>query len=175
MKFNHIGIPTATRSTAISLPHLKVTVSDHLNNPFGIQWQRYWDDAPYPELVKTVPHVAFEVDDLRDALEAQHVIIEPNSPSAGVMVAFIEVNGAPVELMQIDHERRPDLSEPGLPRTSSTVAAGATVTVKAGFASITASCRRLTGPERGSTARRPSNCRYPTLATGCACRRWLGR
>jgi len=30
----------------------------------------------------------------------QKVIIEPNSPSDGVVVAFIEVNGAPVELMQ---------------------------------------------------------------------------
>jgi hypothetical protein len=56
-----------------------------------------------------VPHVAFEVDDLGAELEDQHVIIEPNSPSAGVMVAFIEVNGAPVELLQIDHELRPDL------------------------------------------------------------------
>jgi hypothetical protein len=46
-----------------------MTVSDHQSNPFGIQWQRYWDDAPYPELVKTVPHVAFEVDDLEAALE----------------------------------------------------------------------------------------------------------
>jgi hypothetical protein len=25
------------------------------------------------------------------------------------MVAFIEVRGAPVELLEIDHERRPDL------------------------------------------------------------------
>jgi hypothetical protein len=110
MKFNHLGIPTVSPFEGeIPLPHLKVTVSDHLNNPFGIQWQRYWEDAPYPDLVKTVPHVASEVDDLREALEGHHVIIDPNSPSAGVMVAFIEVNGAPVELMQIDHETRPDL------------------------------------------------------------------
>ena len=93
----------------IALSHLKMTVSDHLDNAFGIQWQRYWDDAPYPELVKTVAHVAFEVDDLRGALEGQHVIIEPNSPSPGVRVAFIEVKGAPVELLQIDHSLRPDL------------------------------------------------------------------
>jgi hypothetical protein len=31
------------------------------------------------------------------------------SPSRGVIVAFVEVNGAPVELMQIDHQARPDL------------------------------------------------------------------
>jgi hypothetical protein len=35
--------------------------------------------------------------------------IAPNSPSNGVLVAFIEVNGAPVELMQIDHLVRKDL------------------------------------------------------------------
>ena len=110
MKFDHIGIPTTdTFAGEIPLPHLKITVSDHQNNPFGIQWQRYWDEAPYPQLVKTVPHVAFEVDDLSVAIDGQHVIIDPNSPSPGVVVAFIEVNGAPVELMQIDHEVRPDL------------------------------------------------------------------
>ncbi len=101
MKYNHIGIPTTGRFEGeIDLPHLKMTVSDHENNPFGIQWQRYWDDAPYPDLVKTVPHVAFEVDDLAAALVDQNVLIPPNSPSEGWTVALIEVNGAPVELMQ---------------------------------------------------------------------------
>jgi catechol 2,3-dioxygenase-like lactoylglutathione lyase family enzyme len=110
MKFDHIGIPTTDPFDGeIELPHLHMTVSDHQNNPFGIQWQRYWDDAPYPELVKTVPHIAFEVDDLASALEGRRVIIEPNSPSHGVTVAFVEVNGAPVELLQIDHAVRPDL------------------------------------------------------------------
>ena len=110
MKFNHIGIPTTDRFEGeIDLPHLKMTVSDHANNPFGIQWQRYWEDAPYPDLVQTVPHVAFEVDDMERALADQKIIIAPNSPSNGVVVAFIEVNGAPVELLQIDRKIRTDL------------------------------------------------------------------
>lgn len=95
-----------------------MTVSDHQSNPFGIQWQRHWDDAPYPEPVKTVPHVAFEVDDLEAALEGHRVIIEPNGPSHGVIVAFVEVGGAPVELMQIDHEVRPDLQGSSRKQTS---------------------------------------------------------
>ena len=100
VKYNHLGIPTTDRFEGeMDLPHLKMTVSDHKNNPFGIQWQRYWNDATYPDLVKTVPHVAFEVDDLDAALKGQKVIIEPNSPSEGLTVAFIEVNGAPIELM----------------------------------------------------------------------------
>ena len=65
MKFDHMGIPTTGRFEGeTDLPHLRMTVSDHQDNPFGIQWQRYWDDAPYPDVVKTVPHVAFEVDDV---------------------------------------------------------------------------------------------------------------
>ncbi|ASG05419.1 MULTISPECIES: hypothetical protein [Gammaproteobacteria] len=101
MKFNHLGIPTTERFDGeIDLPHLKMTVSDHENNPYGIQWQRFWADAPYPELVKTVPHAAFEVDDLMAEIKGKKVIIEPNSPSEGLLVAFIEVNGAPVELME---------------------------------------------------------------------------
>jgi hypothetical protein len=110
MKYNHIGIPTTKRFAGeIDLPHLQMTVSDHAGNAFGVQWQRYWENAPYPELVKTVPHVAFEVDDLASALAGQRVIIAPNSPSAGVMVAFIEVDGAPVELLEIDRRTRPEL------------------------------------------------------------------
>lgn len=82
------------------MPELKMTVTDHTSNPYGIQMQRYWKDAPYPELVKTVPHVAFEVEDLEAEIEDKKVLIEPNSPSEGLIVAFIEVNGVPVELME---------------------------------------------------------------------------
>lgn len=110
MKFNHVGLATVGSFDGENpVPHLKMTVSDHLNSPFGIQWQRYREDAPYPDLVKTVAHVAFEVDDLAAVLDGQHVIIESNSPSRSVTVAFIEVSGAPVELMQIDHQARSDL------------------------------------------------------------------
>ena len=105
MKYNHIGIPTTSRFEGeIDLPHLKITVSDHTNNAFGIQWQLYWEDAPYPELVKTIPHIAFEVDDLVAALQGQKIIIEPNSPGDGWLVAFIEVNGAPIELMHYENK-----------------------------------------------------------------------
>ncbi len=58
----------------------------------------------YPEVVKSIPHVAFEVDDLEAELKGKHVIIKPNSPSEGVTVAFIEVIGAPIELMQYHPE-----------------------------------------------------------------------
>ena len=53
-----------------------------------------------PENVKTVPHVAFEVTDLEQALAGYEILIEPNSPSEGVRVAFILCDGVPVEFLE---------------------------------------------------------------------------
>jgi hypothetical protein len=101
MKYHHIGIPThTTQSGEVYLEKLKFFCTDHENNPFGIQWMRYEEGCPLPELVKTVPHVAFEVDDLQKALEGKDIIIQPNSPSPGVLVAFVVHDGAPVEFLQ---------------------------------------------------------------------------
>jgi hypothetical protein len=48
------------------------------------------------------------VDDLEQELQGRNVIIVPNSPSPGVTVAFVEENGAPVELLQMDKTRVDD-------------------------------------------------------------------
>jgi hypothetical protein len=98
-----LGIPTTEkRADEVHLQHLKVYVSGYTDSPYHIEWMRYEPDTPYPELVKTIPHVAFEVDDLAKELEGKKVLIAPNSPSPGVTVAFIEDNGAPVEFLQIE-------------------------------------------------------------------------
>jgi hypothetical protein len=75
-------------------------VSGYEESPYKIEWMRFEPECPLPEIVKTIPHAAFEVDNLAEAIKGKNIIIEPNSPSEGVWVAFIEDNGAPVELMQ---------------------------------------------------------------------------
>ena len=103
MIYHHIGIPTAVeRDGEVFLPQFGMHVVPYDTNPFGIEWIRYEPDSPIPELVRTVPHVAFVVDDLDRALEGREILIEPNSPSEGVTVAFIIDNGAPVEFLQYD-------------------------------------------------------------------------
>lgn len=74
--------------------------TDDEKSAFGIQWMRYGPSCRLPELVKLVPHVAFEVDDLAAEMAGHEILIAPNSPSAGVVVAFIKESGAPVELLQ---------------------------------------------------------------------------
>jgi hypothetical protein len=58
-------------------------------------------EAPVPELVRTVPHVAFEVDDLSAEIAGKEILIAPSSGSSGVTVAFIVENGAPVEFSSL--------------------------------------------------------------------------
>jgi hypothetical protein len=101
MKYHHLGIPTTTPKPGETyLEAYKTYCTDHANNPFGIQWMRFEVDCTLPELVKTFPHVAFEVDDLAKALEGHDVLITPNSPSEGVTVAFVVCDGAPVEFLE---------------------------------------------------------------------------
>jgi hypothetical protein len=103
MKYHHVGIPTRTKlKDEIYLEHFKMYVSGFGKNPYGVEWVRFEDDADFPDIVKELPHVAFEVEDIDEAINGKNVIIHPNSPSPGVIVAFIEDNGAPIEFLQID-------------------------------------------------------------------------
>ena len=101
MRYHHLGIPTKTPKPGEEhLEEYKAFCTDHESNPFGIQWMRYEEGCPLPELVKALPHIAFEVDDLAAALEGHEILIEPNSPSEGVTVAFVICDGAPVEFLE---------------------------------------------------------------------------
>lgn len=103
LKFHHLGIPTdIPREGEMYLEEFKMYIQGYEDSPYGIEWIRFEEGCPLPELVQTVPHLAFEVDDLNEAIKDEEILIEPNSPSEGVMVAFIVDNGAPVEFLQID-------------------------------------------------------------------------
>jgi hypothetical protein len=103
MRYHHIGIPTQIpREGEEYLEKFRMWVCDYETNPYGVEWMRFGPNCPLPELVKTVAHVAFVVDDLEEAITGKNVIIEPNSPCEGVRVAFIEDNGAPIEFLQFE-------------------------------------------------------------------------
>jgi len=101
VKYHHLGIPTSEpRPGEVYLERFGVHVSGYEDSPYGIEWMRFEPDSPLPELVRTIPHLAFEVEDLDAALAGKEVLIQPNSPSPGVRVAFIVDNGAPVEFLE---------------------------------------------------------------------------
>jgi hypothetical protein len=102
-RYHHLGIPTnESLPGEIYLPHLKFYVSGFSTSPFGIEWMRFDEDCPLSDLIKTVPHIAFEVDDLDEELKIHdfEIIAKPTVPSDGVRAAMIKHNGAPVELIE---------------------------------------------------------------------------
>lgn len=100
-RYHHVGIPyTAPHSEEKHLDHLGVHVRGFEASPFGIEWMRFEPHCRVPEVLRTVPHVAFVVDDLDNALRGRELLIKPNAPSEGVRVAFILHDNAPVELLE---------------------------------------------------------------------------
>ena len=103
MRYHHLGMPTdQPHEGETYLPELGLYVTSFENSPFGVEWMRFDADSPLPDLVKTKPHVAFQVDDLEAALEGYEILIPPNSPSPGVTVAFIVHDGAPIEFLKYE-------------------------------------------------------------------------
>ncbi len=101
-RYHHIGIPAREPVPGeVYLPEHRVYHAGFERSEFGIEWMRYEEGCSLPELVRTVPHIAFEVDDITEAIRGRNVLIPPNSPSEGYIVAFIEENGAPVEFIQV--------------------------------------------------------------------------
>jgi len=102
-EYHHIGIPTEIKhENEVYIERFKMYVSGFDSSPYGVEWMRFEPDCPLPELVRTVPHVAFTVDALDAEMKGKDVLIEPNSPSEGVLVAFIVDNGAPIEFLQFE-------------------------------------------------------------------------
>jgi hypothetical protein len=106
-RYHHLGIPTtAPHPGEVHIPRLKIHVAGFETSPFGIEWMRFDPDCEISDLVRTVPHIAFEVDDLDEALAAIGLTAEITSPSEGIRVAMIVDDGAPVELLEIRRKPR---------------------------------------------------------------------
>mgnify|MGYP003824550611 CR=1 FL=1 len=102
-RYHHLGIPTDKVNAGEKyLPEFKLFVSGFDASPYGIEWMRFEDDSPINDLIKRIPHIAFEVDDLDFELTRFkfNILTPPGSNGEGTRVAMIEHNGAPVELIE---------------------------------------------------------------------------
>jgi hypothetical protein len=102
LKYHHLGIPTDIQHGGERyLEKYGMYVSGYEESPYKVEWMRFEPGSTIHELIQRVPHIAFEVKDIEKAIEGCEVIVEPNSPSEGVRVAFIVDNGAPVEFLEL--------------------------------------------------------------------------
>jgi hypothetical protein len=100
-RYHHMGIPTdKPRPGERYLEQYKMYVSGFETSPYGIEWMRFEPGSPISELIRTIPHVAFEVDNLDAEIKGKELLGGVSEPSERVRVAMIIDNGAPVELLE---------------------------------------------------------------------------
>jgi hypothetical protein len=101
VEFDHIGIPApAKRDEMRFLESKRLWLTSPADHPFRVEWLWYEDSSPEVELVRTVPHVAYRVGSLEEAMAGHPVLADPFDVLGEVRVSFIEVDGAPIEFVQ---------------------------------------------------------------------------
>ncbi|UCH66732.1 MAG: hypothetical protein JSW63_06310 [Ignavibacterium sp.] len=102
-RFHHIGVPVKKpMPNEKYIERLKMYVTGFDTSPYGYEWMRFEKDSSINELVQTVPHIAFEVDNLEEALNGKKIITEAHTISEGIRVAMILDNCAPIELIEFE-------------------------------------------------------------------------
>lgn len=101
LKFNHWGIPTAeTKPGMTYLDGIKTAITDFAASPHAVEWLKFDADSPMPTLIRTMPHIACEVEDMAAAMAGEKVLVEPFPVGDNLTCAFIEGDGFAVELME---------------------------------------------------------------------------
>jgi hypothetical protein len=99
--FDHIGILAREKRDGMRfLESKRLWLTSPVDHPYRVEWLWYEDGSPEADLVRTLPHVAYRVESLEDAMAGQAVVAEPFDVFGEVRVGFIEVDGAPVEFVQ---------------------------------------------------------------------------
>ena len=101
-EFHHVGIPCDTPRPGERYSAAAGMYTADNPGRFRIQWHRFTADSPLDPRLRTVPHVAFKVDDLAAAIDGETVILGPYMPIDGYRVAVIDDHGVPIELIETE-------------------------------------------------------------------------
>jgi hypothetical protein len=102
VEFDHIGIPVRDKRPGMRyLESKRLWLTSPADHEFRVEFLWYEPDSPETELVRKTPHIAYRVDELEQAMDGYPVIAEPFDVFGEVRVSFIEVDGAPVEFVQL--------------------------------------------------------------------------
>lgn len=99
-KLAHVGIPTTFEQEGeVYNEGLKVFLTLPENSEFSFEYLRFAPGTPLPDVLTKQNHVAYIVDDLEEAMSKGTVIVEPMFVDEHLSIAFIMIDGLPVELM----------------------------------------------------------------------------
>ena len=100
-ELHHFGIPTTKKHKSETyLAGARLYITDAGKSPNKIEWLRFEEGSPLPDLLKTSAHIAYKVKNIKKAMAGKAVLMKPFSPGPGLTVAFVVEEGMPIEFMQ---------------------------------------------------------------------------
>ena len=105
-EYMHIGIPITNKKPGMKYKEdAKFWVSNVDDYDFKIEYMKFEEGTPFPEVLHRNPHVAYKVDDLEKYIgDADSVICGPMPASGGARLAFVWKDGAVIELYEAAKE-----------------------------------------------------------------------
>lgn len=104
-EFHHIGLPTdESQPGEFFVKDTKVWVTDPRKHRYKVEFLRFEPDSPVTGPVRDMPHIAYRVEDVNEAIQGESVVLAPFQPTVNLTVAFILKDGAVIEYMQFEKE-----------------------------------------------------------------------
>ncbi|MGC8880493.1 MAG: VOC family protein [Anaerolineae bacterium] len=100
-EFDHIGLPTTEKHPdEMFVESTRVWVTNPANSPQMVEYLRYEPDSPVTGPLRTLPHIAFRVDNLEKEIEGAEVVLGPFHPTPDLRVVFVHKDGVVWEFME---------------------------------------------------------------------------
>lgn len=102
-EYLHIGIPITNRKPGMVYHEgMKLWMSDPNDYDYKIEYLKFEEGGPFPEIMHKNPHIAYKVDNMEAYLDdADEVIFGPVDNPDGSRIAFIIKDNAIIELLKI--------------------------------------------------------------------------
>lgn len=102
--FLHVGIPVTDKREGMTYnERMKLWKNDNVDlYPFHIEYLKYEEGTPFPDVLHHNSHVAYSVDNMGEFINiADQVIWGPETLRPGFTMAFIEKDNVYYELLEI--------------------------------------------------------------------------
>ena len=100
--YMHIGIPMTNKKPGMTYNEaMKFWASNVDDYDYKIEYLKFEEGTPFPEIMHKNPHVAYKVDDMKPYLDAaDRIIFGPQEIGPGVRIAFVIQDDAIIELYE---------------------------------------------------------------------------
>jgi len=102
MIFSHIGVVTTEKKPGERFVETtRVWVTDFQKHTFHVEWLRFEPDSPVHGPVREMPHVAYEVNSIKEASKGMKELLAPFDAGIAVVGFYQSDDGAVVEFMEM--------------------------------------------------------------------------